>query len=122
MVGAQGAGAPIVCSGPLTIDLTARTAFVDGVEAALSELQWATLEYLARTPNRIVTREALIARIWGREFVHSGRRFVRSNGQSERYDHHMLRVHMFRLRAALGPAASLIATVSRRGYRLDVTP
>jgi two-component system, OmpR family, alkaline phosphatase synthesis response regulator PhoP len=58
-----------VSSGPLTVDLERRTAFVNDSEVSLTPLEFALLRVLITNPGRVFSREELLDTIWGQEFV-----------------------------------------------------
>lgn len=87
---------------PLTIDLAARRAFVDGSEVLLTGKEFDILVSLATEPGRLVTREEIFDRAWD----------VHWYGPMK-----VLDVHIAALRRKLGDA-SLIETVYGRGFRL----
>jgi DNA-binding response OmpR family regulator len=91
-------------AGPIEIDLRARVVTVAGRSAALSQKEYALLVRLASDPDRVFTREELLAEVWGYE-VASGGRTVDS--------------HVRAVRHKLGN--DLIRTVHGVGYALDET-
>lgn len=93
-------------AGPLTIDLVARTACCDGRRLALREREHALLVALARRAGRTVDHATLRREACGLGF---------DPGTN------LLAVHVSRLRAALAPAAAIVADKGR-GYRLDCGP
>lgn len=87
----------------LDIDLDRRTVTVDGRPLNLTYLEFELLAHLARHPNRVYTREHLVATIWGYGPV----------GEQRTVD-----VHIARLRRKLGPAyRDRIVTIRRVGYK-----
>lgn len=73
---------------------------VDGVTATVSRRVRQVLDALAEADGAVVSK-ATLAQLWPRPV-----------------DGHVVEVTVGRARAALGPAAALVATVPRRGYRL----
>ncbi len=74
----------------------------DGVEVALTRIEYDLLLFLAEHPRRVFTRRQLLANVWG-------------------YEHAVARtvdVHVRRLRAKLGVDTPLVTTVYGIGYRL----
>jgi uroporphyrinogen-III synthase len=59
----------------------------------------------------VISRADLLRRVWGPRGAGSGGR-----------DEHAVEATVARLRTALGPDASLIKTVTKRGYRLAIDP
>lgn len=81
-------------------------ALVDGDEVWLTGRERGLLAALARRPGVVVPKAELLRRVWC------------SNGV-DGADHHAVEVAVSRLRRRLGPAGPGLATVARRGYRLD---
>ena len=69
------------------------------------------LAELARRPGWVVSRSELLRRVWD----------IRDGSGAHR-DEHAVEATVARLRTALGPAAGLVKTVTKRGYRLAVEP
>jgi two-component system, OmpR family, response regulator MtrA len=91
--------------GDVTIDMAAHTAVRDGVELGLSPTEFRLLSELARAPGRVFSREILLERVWGYDYL----------GDSRLVD-----VAIQRLRAKVEPDPqhpSLIQTVRGAGYR-----
>ncbi len=91
--------------GPLTIDLAGRTVTRDGREVSLTRTEFDLLAELAAHRGQVVTRDVLLDRVWGYEFL----------GDSRLVD-----VAIGRLRAKVeeDPAAPrLIVTVRGAGYK-----
>lgn len=120
--GRQNAGPQVVETGPLTVNLTAGTATVNGGPVALSRIEWHLLAVLARRVGELITADELIVDVWGRNALSPSNIRRRANGYTERFDHHRLRVNIARLRARLGPAGRLVTMTIGRGYRLEVEP
>lgn len=91
-----------VC-GPITIDLAQRSVRVLGVEARLSEREFAVLGLLARHPGRVFPRDEILRDAW-----QSG----------ERRSARVVDAHVKGLRRKLGVAGRLVETVRGTGYRL----
>jgi DNA-binding winged helix-turn-helix (wHTH) protein len=100
-------GQRFVWTGTLVIDMAERTASVHGQPVPLTALEWRVLSMLAGRFGWCVPSEELLLAIWGR---------------SARYDWHLLRVHVSRLRSKLGECGRLIETRVGLGYRLRVDP
>jgi DNA-binding response OmpR family regulator len=99
--GAGQASASAVTVGPLTIDLRARVATVDGRSVALSAREFALAEVLARHPGQVLSQAQLLDQVWGYDF----------DGSSN-----VVEVYVRHLRKKLG--ADRIETVRGAGYRL----
>ena len=59
--------------GPLAIDLAGRTAARDGREIALTRTEFDLLVELARNAGRVLTRDVLLDRIWGYDYLGDSR-------------------------------------------------
>lgn len=91
----------------LEIDVSRHEVRVDGRPVELTATEFGIIAALARDPGVIVSRSALLDRVWGREFVG---------------DDHLVDVHVANLRRKLGddPAAPrFVETVRAVGYRLS---
>lgn len=93
----------------LTIDLPARRVEVNGTEVALTPTEFDLLALLAQFPERVFTREILMNKVWGYDYLGDG---------------HTIDVHMSALRKKIevDPALRYIKTVWRVGYRFEVKP
>jgi two-component system phosphate regulon response regulator PhoB/two-component system alkaline phosphatase synthesis response regulator PhoP len=92
--------------GPLKIDFVREEAFLSGNLLSLSPTEYRLLEILARHPGRMVSRDELLAKVWG--YVVGDTRTVD--------------VHVFRLRRKIEAdpeIPKLLHTVRGRGFRLD---
>jgi DNA-binding response OmpR family regulator len=95
--------AAVLEHGALTINLETYQASVGGRALDLTYMEYELLRFFATNPNRVLTRETLLNRVWGYEY-YGGARTVD--------------VHVRRLRAKLGEShAHLIHTVRSVGYR-----
>ncbi len=95
-----------------TLTLQGLAAVVTGNDPVLlAPLPAAVLAELGRRPGWVVSRADLLRRVWGPRGAGSGGR-----------DEHAVEATVARLRTALGPDASLIKTVTKRGYRLAIDP
>lgn len=88
--------------GPVTVDLEAREAALDGQRAELTAREWAVLEALVRRAGRIVPKADLERLVLGQDME------VASNS---------LEVHVAALRRKLG--RTLIETLRGLGYRIE---
>src|SRR3954462_13230678 len=59
--------------GPLTIDLAGRTVARDGREISLTRTEFDLLAELAARPGTVVTRDVLLDRVWGYDFLGDSR-------------------------------------------------
>ena len=100
----EAAGQAVVLGG-LRIDPAGRTALLDGREVALTRTEFDLLLELARQPGRVVSREALLDRVWGYGFL----------GDSRLVD---VAVGRLRAKVEADPAEpALIVTVRGAGYK-----
>jgi two-component system KDP operon response regulator KdpE len=99
-------GDPVVSFGEVDIDLAAKAVTRSGVRVHLTPTEWRMLEFLARHPGALVTRQTLLKEIWGSQSVS---------------DSGYLRLYMSQLRRKLEADPSRPAhlmTESGMGYRL----
>ena len=95
--------------GPIRMDVDARRCFIGGDEIKLRKKEFALLRLLLENPGRVLTREVLIDRIWGSDYV----------GDTKTLD-----VHIKRLRTLIESDPKnpvYITTVRGVGYRFEVT-
>lgn len=107
----------IVRTGPLVIDLRARTATVDGAEIALTLNEWEILAYLARHPGELCLADDIVGAVWGADVL-SLPKYRNGLGRWLRAPLQLLNVNLARMRPKLGTAAGLIETIPGRGRRL----
>jgi DNA-binding response OmpR family regulator len=93
----------------LMIDLLARRVEVNGKEVALTPTEFDLLALLARSPERVFTRELLMNKVWGYDYLGDG---------------HTIDVHMSALRKKIEGESGLryVKTVWRVGYRFEAKP
>jgi DNA-binding response OmpR family regulator len=94
-------------SGNLTINLTRHEASLDGSPVALKPKEFDLLVYFARHRGQVLTREQILAQVWGWDFA----------GGTRTVD-----VHVRWLRARIEPdlnEATRLVTVRGVGYRFD---
>jgi two-component system response regulator ResD len=91
----------------LTIDMPARRVEVNGTEISLTPTEFDLLALLARSPGRVFTREILMNKVWGYDYLGDG---------------HTIDVHISALRKKLEANSEqrYITTVWRVGYRFEV--
>lgn len=95
--------------GSIRMDLDARRCFVDKKEVKLRKKEFALLRLFLENPGRVLTREVLIDRVWGSDYV----------GDTKTLD-----VHIKRLRTSIedDPKSPVhITTVRGVGYRFELT-
>jgi DNA-binding response OmpR family regulator len=89
-------------SGALRVDVDAREARVHDQRLDLTPREFDLLAFLVRHPGRVLSRDELLRKVWGYDYV----------GETRTVD-----VHVRRLRAKLGDAADRIETVLGSGYK-----
>ncbi|MBN9208487.1 MAG: response regulator transcription factor [Microbacterium ginsengisoli] len=100
------AGEPVVRFADVTIDLAAKSVTRAGARVHLTPTEWRMLEFLARNPDALVTRQTLLKEIWASEQI---------------ADTGYLRLYMSQLRKKLeaDPAHPVhLLTEQGMGYRL----
>jgi two-component system response regulator MtrA len=91
--------------GPLRIDPSGRSVARDGQEVQLTRTEFDLLHELARRPGQVFTRELLLDRIWGYDYL----------GDSRLVD---VAIGRLRAKVEVDPAApELILTVRGAGYK-----
>jgi DNA-binding response OmpR family regulator len=89
--------------GGLCIDVAGRAAALEGIPLELTPKEFDLLNLLAEQPGRAYSRDYLLRRIWGVEYV----------GFDRTVD-----THIVRLRRKLGAFGERLATVWGVGYKL----
>jgi DNA-binding response OmpR family regulator len=95
----------VIVAGDLRVDTGAREAAFRTRALTLTPREFDLLAFLAQRPGRVMSREELLRKVWGYDYV----------GETRTVD-----VHIRRLRAKLGPGQNLIETVTGSGYKLVV--
>jgi DNA-binding winged helix-turn-helix (wHTH) protein/tetratricopeptide (TPR) repeat protein len=90
--------------GPFVLEATERRLTRDGRQIAVPGKAWQILVMLVEAGGRLVSHEALRAKLWPNVIV----------------EDRTLTVHVSTLRKVLGAGAGVVETVSRTGYRLAV--
>lgn len=91
--------------GPLAIDVAGRTVERDGGEVPLTRTEFDLLLELARRPGQVLTRDVLLDRIWGYDYL----------GDSRLVD---VAIQRLRAKVEADPASpELILTVRGAGYK-----
>ena len=107
----QGAGdGSVVEVGKVRLDTDRHRVYVRGIEVHLRRKEFELLELLMENPGRVLTRDTLIDRVWGTDYV----------GDTKTLD-----VHVKRLRTHIEEDPSsptTITTVRGVGYRFEVVP
>lgn len=92
----------ILQSGPLTVNLLTREVTIEARPIRLTTREFNLLEYLMRSPGRVLTRTQILEHLWGFDFD---------------TETNLIDVHVQRLRKKLGGAAASLETVRGVGYR-----
>lgn len=98
-----------ILRGDIRMDVDARRCFIKSEEIKLRKKEFALLRLLLENPGRVLTREVLIDRVWGNDYV----------GDTKTLD-----VHIKRLRTLIEDnpkAPAHITTVRGVGYRFELT-
>ncbi|WP_261129185.1 response regulator transcription factor [Bacillus sp. Marseille-Q3570] len=93
----------------LTIDNDAHRVAADGKEISLTPKEYELLLYLAKTPDKVYSREQLLKDVWNYEFF----------GDLRTVDTHVKRLRE-KLNRVSPDAASMISTVWGVGYKFEV--
>ncbi|WP_072330047.1 response regulator transcription factor [Thermoactinomyces sp. DSM 45891] len=93
----------------LTIDHDAHEVKAGGKSISLTPKEYELLHYLAKSPDKVFTRETLLRDVWNYEFF----------GDLRTVDTHVKRLRE-KLNRASSRAASMITTVWGVGYKLEV--
>jgi two-component system response regulator RegX3 len=97
----------VVEHGPLRLDVDARRCYLNGQEIKLRKKEFALMLLLLENPGRVLTRDVLIDRVWGSDYV----------GDTKTLD-----VHIKRLRTLIEDDPKnpkYITTIRGVGYRLE---
>ncbi|HOP52901.1 MAG TPA: winged helix-turn-helix domain-containing protein, partial [Synergistales bacterium] len=96
----------VIRSGRLSVDLERGEAFLSGTPLDLTSTEFKLLEVLAENRGRIVSRDTLLARVWGYSAA----------------DTRTVDMHVFRLRRKIEEDPEnpgILLTVRGRGFRLQ---
>ena len=94
----------ILSMGSLQLDTAAHTVLVSGSRILLTLKEFELLRLFLEHPGRVFTRDQLLDRVWGTDYV----------GESRTVD-----VHIGTLRTKLGICGEYIQTVRGVGYRME---
>ncbi|WP_409178995.1 response regulator transcription factor [Brevibacillus fortis] len=97
----------MLSGGGIMIHLPSRTVSIEGKNYSLTHTEFEILAYLMKNKGIILTREQLITKIWGYDFVGEDR---------------TLSSHIRNLRSKLGEHAKHIVTIVRSGYKFEDRP
>ena len=93
--------------GQLRVDALSREATYGARKLTLTPREFDLLAFFAHHPGRVLSREELLRKVWGYDYV----------GETRTVD-----VHVRRLRAKLGVRTGVIETVTGAGYKLVGAP
>ena len=105
--GGEAAGGTVLHAGPVRMDVERHSVQIGDEEVSLPLKEFDLLEYLLRNRGRVLTREQLIDRVWGSNYV----------GDTKTLD-----VHVKRLRSKIEPdpsAPRYLVTVRGLGYKFE---
>ncbi|MBF0788255.1 MULTISPECIES: winged helix-turn-helix domain-containing protein [unclassified Streptococcus] len=91
--------------GVIELDLARHRVVIEGKKLELTLKEFELLKLLVRAPQRVFTRQELLDKVWGQDFL----------GETRTVD-----VHIGTLRQKLGGVADYIKTVRGVGYLLEV--
>lgn len=94
----------ILSAAGIRVELLSRTVTIDGQRVGLSPKEYDLLVVLMENRNRVMTREILLAKVWGYDYF----------GDSRAVD-----THIRRLRSKLGCKAMHIETRVKAGYKFE---
>jgi DNA-binding response OmpR family regulator len=95
---------PLLQAGEVELDPEQHVVRYRGEEVYLSRTEFSLLRYLLQNPNRVLTHDQILERVWGADYIGF---------------HHTLRVAVSRLRQRFEDAEALsIESISGVGYRL----
>lgn len=95
----------LITAGPIRIRVSAQQVWVEEKPVTLTPKEYSLLLCLVRNRGMVLSREQLLIKCWGYDY----------EGDSRAVD-----THIKRLREKLGESGSLIKTVIKAGYRLEV--
>jgi DNA-binding response OmpR family regulator len=94
--------AGVLRAGALSVDTLGREVTWNGRPLDLTPREFSLLAFFARHPGRVLSRDELLRKVWGYDYV----------GESRTVD-----VHVRRLRVKLGEGRDAIETVTGAGYK-----
>ena len=96
--------AQILSMGSLQLDTAAHTVLASGTRILLTLKEFELLQLFLEHPGRVFTRDQLLERVWGTDYV----------GESSTVD-----VHIGTLRTKIGICGEYVQTVRGVGYRME---
>lgn len=97
----------ILTSNELEVNLHSRTVKVKGNVVPLTHTEFEILTYLMKNKNIVISRQQLIIKVWGYEYVGDDR---------------TVNTHIRNLRSKLTDSAKQIKTIVRAGYKFEDLP
>jgi len=97
-----GKASPAIVRGALKVDAQSREVTLEGRRLTLTPREFDLLAFLARHAGRVLSREELLRKVWGYDYL----------GETRTVD-----VHVRRLRMKLGESHPMIETVTGAGYK-----
>ena len=94
----------ILSNGNIKVDLEKHEAYVDNKEIVLTLKEYDLLVYFLSNLNKVISRDELIEKVWGVDFI----------GESRTID-----VHVGTLRSKISSSNNVIQTVRGVGYRME---
>lgn len=94
----------VLSNGNIKVDLEKHEAYVDNSEIVLTLKEYDLLVYFLSNLNKVISRDELIEKVWGVDFI----------GESRTID-----VHVGTLRSKISSSSSIIQTVRGVGYRME---
>ncbi len=94
-----------ISAGKIAISPAAHKVFLEGTEITLTHKEYELLYFFISNPGQVFSREQLLNRIWGYDFV----------GNTRTVD-----THIKTLRQKLGSEGKSIVTLIRSGYKFEV--
>lgn len=94
----------VLSNGNIKVDLEKHEAYVDNKEIVLTLKEYDLLVYFLSNLNKVISRDELIEKVWGVDFI----------GESRTID-----VHVGTLRSKISSSNNVIQTVRGVGYRME---
>ena len=94
----------VLSNGNIKVDLEKHEAYVDNKKIVLTLKEYDLLVYFLSNLNKVISRDELIEKVWGVDFI----------GESRTID-----VHVGTLRSKISSSHSVIQTVRGVGYRME---
>lgn len=98
-------GEGVIKIGEITINTLSYEVKIEGKVIQTSPKEYELLFYLVENKNRVCTREQILDRVWGYDYMG---------------DYRVVDTHIKKLRSKLGEQASFIKTIIRVGYMFEV--